>query len=63
MKTDYPRIERAPHQIEIPHVLNGRPGYKWVEGWIVRYSLHRVSTPMRYQEALDLLIEEKEGRA
>lgn len=59
MKTDYPRIERAQHRIEIPHVSNGRPGYKWGQGWIVRYSVHRVSTAMRYREALDLLREEK----
>ena len=32
MKTDYPRIERAEHGIEIPSPRNGKPGYRFVQG-------------------------------
>ncbi len=59
MKTDYPRIERAEHSIEIPSTRNGRPGYRFVQGWIVRYSMHRSSLAMRYREAQGLLREER----
>lgn len=59
MKTEFPRIERAQYGIELAHTYKGRPHYRWVQGWIVRYSLHRVSTAMRYREALELLREEK----
>lgn len=59
MKTEYPRIERAQHKIEIPSNRNGKPGYRFVQGWIVRYSVHRASLPMQYREAQGLLIEER----
>jgi len=50
----YPRMEKY-CDIEIPYCRNGRPGYKWVQGWIIRYSESRISTPVRYHEALDML--------
>lgn len=59
MKTDCPRIERAEHSIEVPSPRNGKPGYRFVQGWVVRYSLHRASIPMRYREAQELLREER----
>lgn len=55
----YPRIERAGFDIEIPHVRNGRPGYKWVTGWVVRFSESRVSLAMAHRAALDYLAELK----
>lgn len=50
----YPHIERGP-DIEVGAPRNGRPGYRWVGGWVVRYSPSRVSTPMRLREARELL--------
>lgn len=58
MNEKYPRLERGP-KIEVPRLCNGRPGYKWVEGWIVKYSETRESVPCTYHEARDLLKEAK----
>ena len=36
--TSYPRIERAPYNVEVPRPRNGRPAYAWVAGWrVVRF--------------------------
>lgn len=51
----YPIIERAGFDIEIPHVRNGRPGYKWVTGWVVRFSESHVSLAMAYLVAIGYL--------
>lgn len=58
----YPRIERACN-IEVPRPRDGRPAYAWVQGWAVRYSESRVSTPMRRNEAREVLMAEKESLA
>lgn len=54
METTYPRAERA-CAIEVPRVTRGRPGYRWVQGWRIRYSETRVSEPMRRSEAAQML--------
>lgn len=62
MKNDpclYPRMVRD-CQIEIPCIRDGRPGYKWVQGWTVEYSQHHRTIPMRYKEARLVLKEAKE---
>lgn len=50
----YPRLERGP-SIEVPRSRNGRPGYAWVQGWVVLYSEKRQSIPYRLNDARDLL--------
>lgn len=59
MKEQFPRLERGP-LIEVSAPRRGRPGYQWVQGWIVRYSESRVSMPMRYNEARGVLRETQE---
>lgn len=54
----YPILERGPN-IEVGSCRRGRPGYRWVPGWVVRYSADRVSMPMRYGEARNLFAESK----
>jgi hypothetical protein len=56
----YPMIERGP-DIEVPRPRNGRPGYTWVPGWIVRYSETRVSIPVRLNEARQMLRDAQEA--
>ena len=52
MKTEtFPRIERA-EMIEVGAPRKGRPGYRWVQGWHVRYSDNRATMAMRRAEAL-----------
>lgn len=51
METKYPRVERGP-AIEVPRLTRGRPSYRWVQGWQIRHSETRVTTPMRRAEAL-----------
>ena len=46
----FPKLEKDV-QIEVPAPRNGRPGYRWAQGWIVRYAEHRTSMPMRLMEA------------
>lgn len=46
----FPKLEKG-ERIEIPAPRNGRPGYRWVQGWIVCYAEHRTSIPMRHKEA------------
>ncbi len=58
MNDKYPRIERGP-LIEVPRLCKGRPGYAWVEGWIVKYSETRQSIPYQLAEARALLKETK----
>lgn len=53
-KNTYPRLERGP-MIEVPSPRNGRPGYRWVDGWIVRFSESRTSTPVTLKEAREWL--------
>lgn len=62
MAQEFPKIERGCN-IEVPHCRNGRPGYRWVQGWVVRYSKDRVSLPMRLNEARDYLREVLKGTA
>lgn len=57
---EYPRLERGP-LIEIPKLVNGRPSYKWVQGWIVKYSEMRESTPEKYNDAKQLLVNIERG--
>lgn len=47
-------IERG-DLIEIGAPRNGRPGYRWVQGWRIRYSPSRVSQSMRRTEAVSFL--------
>lgn len=49
-----PTLERGPN-IEIGAPRNGRPGYRWVQGWIVRWGPSHTTAPMRLNEARDLL--------
>ena len=49
---NYP-IERGP-LIEVGRPRNGRPGYAWVQGWVVRYSATCTSIPLRYNDARNL---------
>lgn len=58
MSEKFPILERA-CDLEIPCPKNGRPGYRWVQGWIVRYSETRASLPMRRNEALGELARAK----
>ena len=53
-----PFISRATCDIEVPSPRNGRPGYRWVQGWVVNYAPGRISLPMRRAEALNVLREE-----
>lgn len=62
MSAKFPILERG-CRIEIPAPRNGRPGYRWVEGWTVRYSETRVSLPMRRNEALEELARAKRETA
>ncbi|QOR55740.1 MAG: hypothetical protein YHS30scaffold667_36 [Phage 65_10] len=56
----YPLLERST-DVEVPSPRRGRPSYRWVTGWVVRYSESRVSTPMRYREAQILLRQVRES--
>jgi hypothetical protein len=49
-KIKYPRLERAGHDIEVPAPRRGRPGYRWVTGWVVKRE-YATSIPMRLREA------------
>lgn len=53
-----PFVSRATCDIEVGAPRNGRPGYRWVQGWQVNYAPGRVSTPMRRADAFALLREE-----
>ena len=53
-----PFVSRATCNIEVGAPRNGRPGYRWVQGWQVNYAPGRVSIPMRRSEAYALLREE-----
>lgn len=55
----YPRLERAPFQIEVGAPRRGRPGYRWVQGWIVKFNPQLESTAMRRNEALSVYQEAK----
>lgn len=61
MKT-YPYMQRAAHSIEVPHVRNGRPGYRWAPGWEVVYSATRISAVTTYRDAQYLLSQAREGK-
>lgn len=50
IKSVYPILKRGA-DIEVGAPRRGRPGYRWVAGWIVQYSKDRESTPMRLTEA------------
>lgn len=52
MPAKFPILERAHYNLEVPCTVKGRPSYRWVEGWIVRYSETRVSLGMPRNEAL-----------
>ena len=42
-------------RIEVPHVRNGRPGYRWTEGYyVVDHLRGTIHTPVRRNEAFDL---------
>ncbi len=60
MESRYPWIERS-CMIEIPAPRRGRPGYRWVQGWIVRYSPDRTSMPMRRYEAINAMREARDN--
>lgn len=53
--TPWPTLERADCQIEVPYCRNGRPGYRWVQGWIVRYGKDYTSIPTTLADARALL--------
>lgn len=53
----YPALVRGP-RIEVGCVRRGRPGYRWVQGWVVKFGPDRESIPVCLQEALYLLSEE-----
>jgi hypothetical protein len=49
--------------IEVPTTRNGRPRYRWVQGWFIDYGHGRVSTLMRLAEARAVLREAKGKQA
>lgn len=51
----YPMLQRAPFDIEVPCVRNGKPGYRWAQGWNVIYHSKRVSAVGTYADTLRLL--------
>lgn len=59
MTPRYPYMQRATHNIEVGRPRNGRPGYVWVQGWIVVMSPNRQTMAMRYREAQRVLREMK----
>lgn len=60
-KPTYPILERGP-DIEVPRPRNGRPGYAWVSGWVVRYSETRTSAPTTLKDARHLMREAQKER-
>lgn len=50
----FPRLERG-CSIEVPAPRDGRPGYRWVQGWCVVYSATRRSMETTYADAVGLL--------
>lgn len=61
MKTTFPRLERA-GLVEVPKLVNGRPSYVWKQGWCVKYSEARESTPETYANAIALLADAKRAK-
>lgn len=47
----YPRLVRAPYNLEVASHLKGKLRYRWVQGWTVQYRPGRESTGMRFHEA------------
>jgi hypothetical protein len=52
---------RATCNVEVGAPRNGRPGYRWVQGWIVRYGPNRESSPMRRRDAIVALREARDS--
>lgn len=52
---EYPYMVRSTSPVEVGSPRNGRPGYRWVQGWIVVFSDTRTSQPERYRDAQDTL--------
>lgn len=55
MNPTYPYMMRATCNIEVGAPRNGRPGYRWVQGWVVRYGPDRESIPLRRADAVNEL--------
>ncbi len=61
MNQTYPYMMRATCNVEVGAPRNGRPGYRRVQGWIVRYGPDRESSPMRRRDAIVALREARDS--
>ncbi len=61
MNQTFPYMMRAACNVEVGAPRNGRPGYRWVQGWVVRYGPDRESVPMRRRDAVAALREARDS--